>query len=91
MTPKKFSNLVAKTLGIKYGPAVARETITRAVIHNNPYIHDEQDGSFLVRNLPDWQAVALVKAGFTATIKVAPKSWYTETERVGTYWSAPAK
>ena len=88
MTPKKFSNLIAKTLGIKYGPAVARETITRAVLHNSDYIHDEKDGAFLIRNLPDWQAVALVKAGFIATLKIAP-SWYTESERLETYWSAP--
>ena len=90
MTSKKFSNLVAKTLKISHGPEVSVEGVMRASIMKHAYILDQQDGAFAINNLPEWQAVALVRAGFTATVKVAPKRWSSESEKVATYWTAPA-
>ena len=90
MTSKKFSNLVAKTLNITHGPEVSVEGVLRAELTKNAFILDEKDGAFAINNLPEWQEVALVRAGFTATLKVAPKRWSSESEKVATYWTAPA-
>jgi hypothetical protein len=88
MTAKKFSNLVAKTLGITFGPAVGQDAVWRAVKGKNAYIKDEKDNAFLIVNLPNWQAVKLLEAGFVATAKIAPKGWYSDEAKVELYWSA---
>ena len=89
MTAKKFSNLVAKTLGISHGPAVGRDAVYSAVRTKSAYIKNEIENAFLVPYLPNWQQVKLIEAGFVATAKVSPKSWLSDEPKVELYWSAP--
>ena len=90
MTSKKFSNLVAKTLGITHGPAVSRDAIYSAARTKTAYIKNEIDNAFLIANLPNWQAAKLLEAGFVGTAKLSPKGWYDEG-KVEIYWTAPTK
>ena len=88
MTAKKFSNLVAKTLNITHGPAVGKDAKQRAARFSHAYIKYEIDGAFMIANLPNWQAVKLLEAGFTATAKLSPKSWLSDEHKVEMYWVA---
>ena len=90
MTAKKFSNLVAKTLGISHGPAVGREAANSAARMKNAYIKNEINNAFLIAYLPNWQAAKLIEAGFVGTAKLSPKSWLTDEQKVEIYWTAPA-
>jgi hypothetical protein len=88
MTAKKFSNLVAKTLGITHGPAVGQEARRSAARFQRAYIKHEIDGAFMIAYLPNWQAAKLLEAGFTATAKLSPKGWFSDEQRVELYWTA---
>lgn len=91
MTSKKFSNLVAKTLGITHGPAVSRDGIYHAAKMKYAYIKNEIDNAFLIAYLPNWQAAKLLEAGFVGTAKLSPKGWYSDEGKVEIYWTAPTK
>ena len=89
MTSKKFSNLVAKTLGITHGPAVGRDAVYSAVKMKHAYIKNEIDNAFLIAYLPNWQAAKLIEAGFVGTAKLSPKGWFSDEPKVEIYWTAP--
>jgi hypothetical protein len=87
MTKKVFSNKVAKALGWKHGPEVAKDKTLTASLNGFTFIETEIDGAFHIGNLKDWQAVALLEAGFIATIKIREPRWASDEKRPVMFWS----
>ena len=87
MTKKTFSNQVAKALGWTRGPVVAKDKVLTAAISGMTYIETEINGTFEIGNLKDWQAVALLEAGFVATIKIREPRWMGDDKKAVMFWA----